>query len=313
MLISQETPVKKAWVTLLTNSAYFPGLIVLYHSLLKTGTQYPLYVIHPPDLDQQIVDLLDEWKIGRICLPHLVPPHGKEFADDPRFQDVWSKLLVFSLTSFETAILIDNDMLVRKNMDELMDIELDPVSMDGKGDRVFAATHACVCNPFKKPQYPKNWVPENCAYRAQHNDPDAAQKTGMPSSFGLSLLNSGLLVVKPSEATFNQICEKLDTPEVAHYIFPDQDLLAEVFHQRWVSLPYIYNALRPLKETGIHEPIWRDEEVRNVHYIISPKPWDPEPPRSVLTKWWRDLWAEIDPRYKVLAAAHLKREYVLDL
>ena len=49
-------------------------------------------------------------------------------------------------------------MLVLQNMDELMDIELDPAtSEDSSGKRVFAASHACVCNPLKKPHYPKNW------------------------------------------------------------------------------------------------------------------------------------------------------------
>lgn len=52
---------------------------------------------------------------------------------------------------------LDSDMLVMKNMDELMDIELDPADTDGEGQRVFAASHACVCNPLKKPHYPKDW------------------------------------------------------------------------------------------------------------------------------------------------------------
>jgi len=35
--------------------------------------------------------------------------------------------------------------------------------------------------------------------------------------------------------------------------------------------PYIYNALKTLRTA--HAPIWKDEEVKNVHYILS-KPWD---------------------------------------
>lgn len=52
---------------------------------------------------------------------------------------------------------LDSDMLVLRNMDELMELELDPPSAAGKGDKVFAASHACVCNPLKKPHYPKDW------------------------------------------------------------------------------------------------------------------------------------------------------------
>lgn len=52
---------------------------------------------------------------------------------------------------------LDSDMMVLKNMDELMEIELDASASEGKGNRVFAASHACVCNPKKKAHYPKDW------------------------------------------------------------------------------------------------------------------------------------------------------------
>jgi len=44
-----------------------------------------------------------------------------------------------------------------QNMDELMEMELDGPELEGKGKKVFAAGHACVCNPLKKPHYPKDW------------------------------------------------------------------------------------------------------------------------------------------------------------
>lgn len=63
-------------------------------------------------------------------------------------------------------VLLDSDMLVLQNMDELMEkIELDDpndILEEGKGgkgggDRVFAAAHACVCNPLKRAHYPVDW------------------------------------------------------------------------------------------------------------------------------------------------------------
>jgi len=36
-------------------------------------------------------------------------------------------------------------------------MELDGPELGGKGKKVFAAGHACVCNPLKKPHYPKDW------------------------------------------------------------------------------------------------------------------------------------------------------------
>ena len=58
---------------------------------------------------------------------------------------------------YERVVQLDSDMLVMQNMDELMEMELDAPSLKGTGKRVFAAGHACVCNPLKKPHYPEDW------------------------------------------------------------------------------------------------------------------------------------------------------------
>ncbi|KAL9625360.1 MAG: hypothetical protein Q9160_000423 [Pyrenula sp. 1 TL-2023] len=158
-------------------------------------------------------------------------------------------------------------------MDELMDLELDPPELGGKGDRVFAASHACVCNPLKKPHYPKDWVPESCAFTSQHSTPDEAQTTGAPCTFGLQFINGGLQVVNPSASVYNLILSALQSPSTVDYSFADQSLLSDIFRGRWVALPYIYNALKTLRWKDVHAPIWRDENVKNVHYILAPKPW----------------------------------------
>lgn len=93
-----------------------------------------------------------------------MPTVDKDFANDVRFYDCWSKLTPFSLVEYERVVQLDSDMLVRRNMDELMDVELDAPEMEGregegegKRKRVFAASHACVCNPLRKEHYPKDW------------------------------------------------------------------------------------------------------------------------------------------------------------
>lgn len=180
-------------------------------------------------------------------------------------------------------------MLVLKNMDELMDLELDAPEAEGKGDKVFAASHACVCNPLQKPHYPKNWIPSNCAFTSQHTSPSDAQIIGAPSSFGLGMPNGGLQVVNPSTAVYNLILERLSDPSAMDYDFADQSLLGDLFRGRWVALPYVYNALKTMR-TSKHSVIWRDGEVKNVHYILSPKPWDEkegETSEEIHEWWWR--------------------------
>ena len=50
----------------------------------------------------------------------------------------------------------------------------------------------------------------------------------------------------------------------------------------------------------MHDAIWRDDKVKNVHYILSPKPWDewvngqvvggaPEETKDPSHGWWHKL------------------------
>lgn len=92
----------------------------------------------------------------------------KDYKNDTRFYDCWSKLTPFSLVEYARVVQLDSDMLVLKNMDELMDIELDPPDSGGTGKRVFAASHACCCNPLKKPHYPRDWYVGSVQNREFH-------------------------------------------------------------------------------------------------------------------------------------------------
>jgi alpha-N-acetylglucosamine transferase len=230
---------------------------------------------------------LDARSIPKQHVKYLLPTVHKDYTNDPRFYDCWSKLTPFSLTEYDRVVQLDSDMMALKNMDELMDLELDPASMAGKGNRVFAASHACVCNPLKKPHYPKNWVPENCGFTSQHSDPEKAQTTGAPPDFGLGMPNGGLQVVNPSTEVYNLILERLSDPSAMNYDFADQSLLSDAFWGRWVALPYTYNALKTMR-TSSHKAIWRDEEVKNVHFLLSPKPWDEKPGScsQEIHEWW---------------------------
>nr|POF07543.1 hypothetical protein CFP56_78460 [Quercus suber] len=192
-------------------------------------------------------------------------------------------------------------MLVRRNMDELMDLPLDDPALGGKGDRVFAASHACVCNPLQKPHYPADWVPENCAFTTQHADPQRAQTEGAPPTAGLGMPNGGLQVVNPSREAYELILEGLQDPKTLAYEFADQSMLGDVFNGRWVALPYVYNALKTMRQGKVHGVMWRDDEVKNVHYILAPKPWDEGEEekkaegRDETHHWW---WEANDRRLK---------------
>jgi hypothetical protein len=196
-------------------------------------------------------------------------------------------------------------------MDELMDIPLDPTPEEDERDflppatnghtkprrRIFAAVPACTCNPLRKPHYPRTWTPSNCAFTPQHISPSTAH-TSAPDPGPLARLNSGLLVLTPSATLYARILARMEHDDTADMIFPDQDLLAELFRGCWVPLPYVYNALKTLRWEGVHDAIWRDEHVRNVHYIMDPKPWDEVGEmgdwtgKDVVSRWWFDVHVE---------------------
>lgn len=228
-----------------------------------------------------------------------MPKVTVDYSNDPRFYDCWSKLVPFSLTEYDRIVQLDSDMLCLKNMDELMEMDLDAPELGGKGDRVFAAGHACVCNPLKKPHYPKNWVPDNCAFTAQHADPESAQVSGGSTHLSpLSFMNGGLQVVNPSSTVYDLITSHLSSDAAMDMEFADQSLLSDLFRHRWVPLPYIYNALKTMRFKGVHDKIWRDENVKNIHYLLSPKPWDEMDAEGRFTGdneshgWWVEMCKE---------------------
>ncbi|KAF8545498.1 nucleotide-diphospho-sugar transferase [Trichophaea hybrida] len=279
----------KIWTTLLTNTKYLSGLLTLDYSLKAVGSKYPLLALYTNGLTPDGHAALDARGIKKQRIEYLIPKVENDYSNDVRFYDCWSKLQPFGLTEYERVVQLDSDMLVLKNMDELMDLPLDINS-----DRVFAASHACVCNPLNCEHYPKDWIPENCGYTSQHDDPDSAAETGASSTFGLGILNGGLQVVNPNMGLYNKILKTIQTPDkTVDYAFSDQSLLSDIFKGRWVPLSYKYNALKTLR--WCHNHIWRDDEVKNVHYILTPKPWDQRESEDPTHEWW---WESNNKRHK---------------
>ncbi|GAA5963268.1 hypothetical protein JCM3765_005782 [Sporobolomyces pararoseus] len=277
----------KAWVTLLTKTSYLQGCLVLHHSLQRVKSKYPLVVFATPELPEEARSILQRKGIRVRDIKYIDPPkQGKELDEhDQRFADTWTKLRCFEMTEYERVVMLDSDMIVTRNMDELMDLPLEAGWI--------AAAHACTCNPKKLSHYPSDWIPENCGHtQAVFTTPLAVEKFTKPTH---SRLNSGLVVLQPSAETFSQILDFLyNDPRVSNYGFPDQDLLADFFHGKFLPISYRYNALKTLRYC--HKEMWRDEDVKNVHLILK-KPWYNQLPEGdpdyETHKWWWDAFEEV--------------------
>lgn len=253
----------RVWATLITSDSYLDGVLTLHYSLQKCNSKYPLLALYTNKLSQTSIHELHAVGIQTILIETLNPIESPNLNFDKRFIDTWSKLYCFKLTSFKRIVQLDCDMLILQNMDELMDIPLN-------GNK-FASTHACVCNPLKFSHYPKEWNSNSCVF--SDNSIDHNTTHGPSSELGLSKCNSGILIVEPSLDLFDQIVSKLQDPiATSNYLFPDQDLLADVFYQNWLPLSYIYNCLKTFKFQ--HPHLWDINRIKNIHYILAPKPWN---------------------------------------
>lgn len=139
-------------------------------------------------------------------------------------------------------------------------------------------------------------TPENCAFTSQHDTPDIAQTIGADLAAGpLGFMNGGLQVVNPSSEVYDLIVDYMNSDKAIDLEFADQSLLADLFRGRWVPLPYTYNALKTMRWKGVHDQIWRDDEVKNIHYILAPKPWDEYDSEGKSTSkdethlWWQKM------------------------
>ncbi len=267
----------KAWATLLTGPDYLVGLRTLHASLRKVGSAYPLVVMVTPDLDARTRQAVtDDGCVLREVAP-IQPPQGLSggYAME-RFSQVWTKLAVWGLTEHERVVFVDADMLAVQGMDELFDLDLPAGGM--------AACHACRCNPRHNPAYPPSWVPENCFYtycRGAHD----TERPDLVDNY----LNSGLMVLTPDDAVLEELTRAVaGIEDLSRYPFPEQDLLNERFEGRWRPLSYVYNGLRTMPVQ--HPSVWRDDEVKNIHYILD-KPWTREPGpdgrhEALDQRWW---------------------------
>ena len=297
-----DTP-KCAWVTLLTRSSYLPGVITLAHSLSTHQSVYPLVVLVTPSLPASSVRALElESKYNPLLrvlpIEPLLPSNNqKTTLIASRFEDTWTKLRAFELMSYSACVFLDADITIYKNMDEIFSTRL-------PGDDWIAATHVCVCNLDHDSWAPANWSRENCAYtRLQH--PSALERgfpvppTSTPPD-PHALLNGGVFLYHPSKALWHAMHHHfLTSCKLSSYQFPDQDFLASFFCHRWLSLPWKLNALKTMKQW--HTNIWRDSEVRALHYIVD-KPWEKRVAIDGIAghlgrdgethKWWWAVWED---------------------
>ncbi|MEM9999489.1 MAG: glycosyltransferase [Pseudomonadota bacterium] len=247
---------RNAYVTLVTNEDYADAATALVRSLMRTGTQAPVIIMHTGGVSAdhlaasvalgavlQHVALLDtsdafNTRHQRDRL-HGAAPFTK--GNKPPFHtplDNFAKLRLWEMEEYDNLVFLDADTLVVRNI-----------------DRLFA-------------------YPEYCAA------PNVYEGLG-----DFHRLNSGVFTAKPSKQTFAHMLSMLDQPDV-FWRRTDQTFL-ETFFPDWHGLPVMFNMLQYV---WFNMPsLWDWRSIHVVHYQYE-KPWQDDHPKADKLQPLIDLW-----------------------
>lgn len=263
--------VNRAWVTLLTNDDYLPGVLALGTSIQILKSKYPLVVMVPSTLSINTTSILHQNGLILRKIDSIYPSSGvKTSYAFSQFTELWSKLRAWELIEYDESTFLDADMLVIKNMDHIFEFLIDGFDI--------AASFACICNPRRFKHYPAHWIPQNCVYTECDHRPSPWCKdhqhfhdVTMPSNSHSHYFNSGMFVYRPNMARAKDLIDHFNSLEdLTQFTFADQDFLNQFYVGKWKPLPYVFNALKTLSVA--HPKMWNITEIYNLHFIIE-KPW----------------------------------------
>jgi len=240
-----------------SSDAYLPGLEALATSLLDVGSTRPLVVIVTAAPSEALRRAAKCLKLTIVRMPPVPNPFsdddygGQEspFGNPIRFKKVFSKLNIWRLP-VKIAVFLDADMVVLKNIDEL-------------------------------------FAPSEPALRASPDKLWDGAKSVLNSDKGI--FNSGLLVIRPSDATFRDILKKL--PEVSkdgagNYAKlsdgSDQGFLNAYFRQMWVGDAILDSKYNTMWWYAMDHYACDMTKISVLHNVGEPKPWMKKKKESLL-------------------------------
>ena len=201
MWSTSKAPVlNAAYVTMADSDDYADGAIALANSLRHVQSVYPLWVLTTGGISTQKLDRLAKIPGLKVVNVEKLSLPSKLEAKEPRWINAFTKLRAFEL-NLERVVWIDSDAIVTANVDEL----------------------------FHNPGGP------SVLYAGI--DPNIV-KCDQVFPRGEAPLNSGIMVIRPSQAAFQRLMNGLETLAGSGLTYlNDQDVLAYTFRY-WKKLPY---------------------------------------------------------------------------
>lgn len=115
----------KAFITLLSSTNYYDGVVVLKRSLQAVKSQYPLYCALSANVGEHIENSLKKENIETLRLIQHIDMPERISSDIPyaHWNNTFDKLLIWGFTQFEKLVFLDSDLLILNNIDNLFERE----------------------------------------------------------------------------------------------------------------------------------------------------------------------------------------------
>lgn len=248
---------KNAYVTLFTGEPYLPGVIALVRSLTLTQTQADIVILHTEGVSESALKPL---------------------------RDMGAKTV-------QTKLLDVSDGFRQLHRKDKIHGDA-PFTKGRKPDFHTPLANFCKLRLWQLTQY-ENVVfldADTIVLRNMDTLFDYPEFCGAPNVYeslgDFHRLNSGVFTAKPSEATFNDMMDKLDVLGV-FWRRTDQTFLQSYFPE-WQGLPIFYNMLQYV---WFNLPeLWQWDSIKLIHYQYE-KPWEPDNPRAEQLQPLIDLWS----------------------
>lgn len=252
-----------AYVCLCANMrAVYPTLVLFQQLRSIHATRGQHVVLLASDIPPSVHGLFQLWNITIAAYPahpSLFKPAYAVQAQSTRDRDriLWQKLWVWNLTAYRRIIMLDSDLLLRRNFDELFDVDLnEPAGIAG----------VPMVYPEEKIVFWES-IPQirNLSAIEEYTKVTDLQ-------IGFTGLNSGVLLLQPSAETFADLV-RVAASLTQRPCCPTQEFLYHYFEARggYLRLPPIYN-LRKMQLLPVEDQKTLKRSTKIYHFVEKRKP-----------------------------------------
>tara|TARA_E500000178_G_C17022057_1_gene756120 strand:- start:1886 stop:2803 length:918 start_codon:yes stop_codon:yes gene_type:complete len=237
---------KRIITTFISNDRDIRGVLLLKYNLKKINSKYNFGCIVTEDVSEESIELLKKYKIELFKINFSNILHNFKFSKSHiqkvKNKHLFGKLSIFSLTDYDKVIYLDTDILLLKNIDNLMNKKLE-------------FNNIMMVNDIQATKDYSSIIVVRDKY------------------------NSGVIVFKPSDYLYNNCLNKLKSEGEELFnkdiFISDQYIFETLNNEKKIHIkpmsicynchPILVESLQKLKLV---------DNISILHYMVKPKPWE---------------------------------------